>query len=419
MLIDCPRMLGQAVETSNAPESFRGLLLRLRGRTGLIQRDFAARAGVSRGALQDWEAGVNHPAAERLQALIRVLLEAGGLTAGSEASEARNLWAAVARETSRMHAPFDEEWFASLLATQAGTPSSLPTVKRAQDWGEAPDTAGFIGRADEVALLRRWVLDERPRLVAILGMGGIGKTSLAARLAQEVAPDFECVYWRSLRDAPPVSDWLAGAIGFLSDQQVVPPAAESERLTALLHLLRERQCLLVLDNSETLFEPGQREGRYRTSMAGYGRLLQAVAEGRHQSCLVLTSREAPPELVVHSGAVRTLELSGLGTDEAQVLLAAKQLDGTSQQWTQLTATVGGNGLALKMVGETIREVFAGDIAAFLEEGSDGGIFGGIRRLLAEQVERSSALEQQVLRLLAIEREPVSLGALLGALGPRV
>src|SRR5205823_5617360 len=44
---------------------------------------------------------------------------------------------------------------------------------------------------------------------------------------------------------------------------------------------------------------------------------------------------------------------------------------------------------------------------------------GIRRLLAEQIERSSALEQQVLRLLAIEREPVSLGALLRDLGPRV
>jgi len=32
---------------------------------------------------------------------------------------------------------------------------------------------------------------------------------------------------------------------------------------ALLGLLRDRPCLLVLDNFETLFEPGQEEGRYR------------------------------------------------------------------------------------------------------------------------------------------------------------
>jgi len=250
------------VETLSAPESFRGLLLRHRGRTGLIQRDLAARAGVSRGAVQDWEAGLNYPTAERLQALIQVLLEAGGLTLGREAAEARALWTAAERESPRMHAPFDDEWFARLLAAHAAptlgrayeavqaVAAAEPgsgAVKRAQDWGEAPEAAGFVGRAAEVALLRRWVLDEHCRLLAVLGMGGIGKTSLAARLAQEVAPTFERVYWRSLRDAPVVSEWLAGAIGFLSDQQVVPPAAESERITALLQLLRKRRCLQHLE----------------------------------------------------------------------------------------------------------------------------------------------------------------------------
>src|SRR6202011_3847393 len=129
------------------------------------------------------------------------------------------------------------------------------------------------------------------------------------------------VYWRSLRNAPPVSEWLAGAIGFLSDQQLVPPPAESERIAALLQLLRARRCLLVLDNSETLFEPGQREGRYRSGMEGYGRLLQAVGETTHQSCLMLTSREAPPELALLGSGVRALELHGLGSHEAQTLLA--------------------------------------------------------------------------------------------------
>ena len=421
------------MDAAQAPESFRGLLLGHRARTGLTQRDLARQAGVSRGAVQDWESGLNYPTAERLQALIRVLLDAGGLTAGREAAEARELWTAAEREASRMHPPFDGQWFAGLLAAHA-SPTSMPVtdipperpadesrsgaVKRAQDWGEAPDTMGLVGRTDELALLRRWVLDEGCRLVAVLGMGGIGKTSLTAKLAQEVAPGFERIYWRSLRDAPPVSDWLAGAIGFLSDQQRVPPAAESERLARLLQLLRERRCLLVLDNSETLFEPGQRQGRYRTGMAGYGRLLLDVGDTSHRSCLVLTSREAPPELpALADDAVRTLQLGGLGVDEAQVLLAPKQLDGTAQQWAELNARFGGNGLALKVIGESIRELFAGEIGSFLDEAGAGRVFGGIRRLLADQVDRSSALEQQVLRGLAVKREPVQMAAILAALGP--
>src|SRR5207302_4105375 len=141
----------------------------------------------------------------------------------------------------------------------AAAPAIGP-VERAQDWGEAPETLDFVGRADELALMRRWVLEERCRLVAILGMGGIGKTSLAARLAQDVAASFERVYWRSLRDALPTTQWLAGVIGFLSDQRVVPPEGEAARLRVLLDLLRDRPSLLVLDNFETLLEPGRREG---------------------------------------------------------------------------------------------------------------------------------------------------------------
>src|SRR5215475_5561921 len=54
-----------------------------------------------------------------------------------------------------------------------------------------------------------------------------------------------------------------------------------------------------------------------------------------------------------------------------------------------------------------------------EETGSSSVFGGIRRLLDEQVERSSAPEQQVLRLLAVEREGVRVAEMLAALGPRV
>jgi len=175
-----------------------------------------------------------------------------------------------------------------------------------------------------VPTLRDWVLAERCRLVAVLGMGGIGKTLLAARLAQDVAPTFQRLYWRTMRDAPPISEWLTGAIGFLSDRQAVPSEGEAARLTLLLQVLRDRPCLLVLDNFETLLEAGQQEGRYRHGYAGYGRLLQAIGEGRHQGCLVITSREGPPELaILGGGPVRAFQLGGLGVAEGQVLLGGK------------------------------------------------------------------------------------------------
>ena len=145
------------MDTSSERESFRGLLLRHRGRTGLIQRDLAARAGVSRGAVQDWEAGLNYPTTERLQTLIQVLLEVGGLTLGREAAEARELWAAAERAAPRMHTPFDEAWFGRLLAPHAAvTPGpasdALHAVPAAEPGPGAVKRA--LGRSSQMPPIR-------------------------------------------------------------------------------------------------------------------------------------------------------------------------------------------------------------------------------------------------------------------------
>src|SRR5256885_1403413 len=109
--------------TEQAPdrttESFQGLLLRHRGRTGLTQRQLATRVGVSRRSIQDWEARLNYPDAQHLQALIVAFLEAGGLTIGSEITEAEALWAAALRQAPRMQTPFDPSWWTRLLARRA------------------------------------------------------------------------------------------------------------------------------------------------------------------------------------------------------------------------------------------------------------------------------------------------------------
>ncbi len=181
--------------------------------------------------------------------------------------------------------------------------------------------------------------------------------------------------------------------------------------------------LLVLDNLETLLEEGEGTGRMRAGYEGYGRLLRRVAQTEHQGCLLLTSREKPSELVPLEGnrtPVRALRLSGLERDASEQLLEGRELVGTVHDREQLIERIVGNPLALKIVAQTIVELFGGEIAPFLEQGEV--IIGSVRELLDEQFARLSAVEQTVLLWLAILREPVTIEELLEVLGaplPRV
>jgi hypothetical protein len=70
------------------------------------------------------------------------------------------------------------------------------------DWGEALDVPSFYGRKPELATLTQWIVQERCRVVSVLGIGGIGKSALVARAMRQVAQHFQVVLFRSLRDAP-------------------------------------------------------------------------------------------------------------------------------------------------------------------------------------------------------------------------
>ena len=289
------------------------------------------------------------------------------------------------------------------------SPSPLNTSASRRDWGEAPDVSRFYGRQAEGDQLARWLIDDRCRLVGVLGMGGIGKTALVTWLAEQVEDHFEYLIWTSLRNAPSFDELLAGWILFLSDQQTYDlPETVSQRILLLLNYLRQRRCLLVLDNVEAILRAGEKAGHYRAGYEAYGQLIQQIGESSHQSCLLLTSREKPRQFGLLEGEitpVRTLHLANIDAEAGQAMLQDRGLTGSEESWAALLDRYSGNPLALKLVAETVRELFFGDISAFLAE--EATIFGGVWELLSQQFNRLSKLEQELLVWLAIEREPVS------------
>ena len=278
------------------------------------------------------------------------------------------------------------------------------------DWGEAPFIDQFYGRDEELAELEEWVVRDHCRVVAVFGIGGIGKSTFAVKLAERVMNMFDYVSWLSLKNAPPLESILKHYVQFLSNHQQVDLPEDLDRgITRLIEFLDAHRCLLVFDNVEPILQSGESRSSYITGYEGYGRLIQRIGESQHKSCLLLTSREKLKEVIYSAGKtspVRTLQLTGLGQAEGQALLKDKGLFGSNEDWGALIHLYSGNPLALKLASEPIRELFGGDIVSFLKIGKT--VFGDIRDPLELQFTRLSKLEHEIMYWLAINRDAVSL-----------
>jgi WD40 repeat protein len=294
--------------------------------------------------------------------------------------------------------------------TQPSTLNPQPLTASNVDWGEATDVSQFYGRIQEFVQLKQWILQEKCRLIAVLGMGGIGKTSLSVQLAQKIYPDFEFVIWRSLRNSPPLTEILRDLMQFLSDETELELSSDSHRqISQLIDFLRHSRCLIILDNAESILQEGNRVGRYYPGYENYGELFKRLGETHHQSCLLITSREKPREIAALEGQtlkVRSLPLLGLEPENCQEIIQNKGVSGSWEEGEKLIERYAGNPLALKIVTTTIYDLFDGNISNFLDQIKQGSaIFGDIRDLLEQQLGRISELELETMYWLAINREP--------------
>ncbi|MEZ6185674.1 MAG: BTAD domain-containing putative transcriptional regulator [Planctomycetota bacterium] len=159
----------------------------------------------------------------------------------------RELGVAPAPETQ---AVIDAAHDQAQVARPRRAPPAAPPAPAAPDPGKPPlplQLEPLFGREQELAALREVLLGPPPRLVSLLGPGGVGKTRLGLELAGSLSEAevgaVTFVQLEPTEDAADVDRALAQALGVEPE----PPADLPRRLGAAL---RARPTLLVLDACE-------------------------------------------------------------------------------------------------------------------------------------------------------------------------
>ncbi|WP_245494052.1 ATP-binding protein [Rhizobium leguminosarum] len=109
-------------------------------------------------------------------------------------------------------------------------------------------TANVVGRAESIASISQDL--GTTRLVSIVGVGGVGKTTVAIAVAEGMVGRFRDGVWfvdlASLKDEDRVPDAIAASVGLA--------AHSSNMMASLCAAVRDHEVLLVLDNCEHMIE---------------------------------------------------------------------------------------------------------------------------------------------------------------------
>ncbi|XP_042486469.1 disease resistance protein RPP13-like [Macadamia integrifolia] len=192
--------------------------------------------------------------------------------------------------------------------TLARLDDGLARKRRRDTMEEEVDDVGFEKDSDEVATLLKQEDSRQLLVVPIVGMGGLGKTTLAKKVynRSDVKNTFDSCAWVYVSQEYRIKDLLSGAIAqlMMHPKKELETKDEEDLVRILSGHLKEKRCMIVFD------DVWKREDWDRLKLA----FLVHQGEGKQQRVL-LTTRNV--EVAKHADPlIAPYELGLLGVKES-------------------------------------------------------------------------------------------------------
>ena len=297
-----------------------------------------------------------------------------------------------------------------------------------------PPVRNWVQRTKEIDTLKTTIINSDITAISIVGLPGIGKTTLASQLIRQLHTEktpFTSAAWQSLQSAtgkaPPCDHTIDSLLFTLSNGEItaaVNPQNDCGKKTEnLLKILREKPCLIVFDRADTLLKTGEAKaaGYFAEDCAEYAWLFKQLLETEHQSKIIFTSRESLAELP--PTVTREIQLNGLDRDAAISLLQSFNLTEFDPSTTlrdqapersrragntnvdelaEMGDRYSGHPKALQLVAALIRDdtEFQGNVGNFLHQ-RDWLLIRDIESAIDEMIARLSDGEQTCLSRISV------------------
>jgi tetratricopeptide (TPR) repeat protein len=297
------------------------------------------------------------------------------------------------------------------------------------------------GRDELLADLKAKLLhpENQPKVLAIIGQGGIGKSSLAVKLLEALGVNvartsptsrtprisstpltkqvdscpYECVIVFKAQEGTSfdnVAAFLLDGLGIETSETLI---TADQKIDRIIKGLAETRCLLVLDELERILQKAGDPQPGRAVSPDLGKLLNALVYQQHQSQTILTSREVPKDLgdTRDEGAdpdtelVQIEMLEGVETQAGIEILQKWGLTDTIEDLQWISERVDGNVFFLRQLA-----AIGKDKPRYLRKHPEL-VTKKVEFILREQLARQSDAAQDLLRQTCVLRMKIDVRGL--------